>query len=42
MEISDDSITVLPYSGSLNPVDNHATLPGFPTDLQAQMCNVGN
>ena len=39
MEISDDSITVLPYSGSLNPVDI-ITLPypGFPTDLQAQMC----
>ena len=39
MEISDDSITVLPYKGSLNPVDI-ITLPypGFPTDLQAQMC----
>lgn len=39
MEISDDSITVLPYKGSLKPVDI-ITLPypGFPTDLQAQMC----
>ena len=39
MEISDDSITILPYQGSLKPVDI-ITLPypGFPTDLQAQMC----
>jgi UDP-N-acetylglucosamine 1-carboxyvinyltransferase len=39
LEISDDSITVLPYQGSLKPVDI-ITLPypGFPTDLQAQMC----
>lgn len=39
LEISDDSITVLPYKGSLKPVDI-ITLPypGFPTDLQAQMC----
>ena len=41
MEISDDSITVLPYKGSLNPVDI-ITLPypGFPFPLtySAQMC----
>lgn len=39
MELKDDSIRVLPYQGSLKPVDV-ITLPypGFPTDLQAQMC----
>jgi UDP-N-acetylglucosamine 1-carboxyvinyltransferase len=39
LEIAEDSITVLPYKGSLKPVDI-ITLPypGFPTDLQAQMC----
>ena len=39
MELSEDSIRVLPYDGSLKPVDL-ITLPypGFPTDLQAQLC----
>ncbi|WP_269524176.1 UDP-N-acetylglucosamine 1-carboxyvinyltransferase [Coraliomargarita parva] len=39
MEVRDDQIRVLPYLGSLKPVDI-ITLPypGFPTDLQAQMC----
>jgi UDP-N-acetylglucosamine 1-carboxyvinyltransferase len=39
LEVKDDEIHVLPYSGSLNPVDC-ITLPhpGFPTDLQAQLC----
>ena len=39
MELGDDSIRVLPYDGSLKPVDL-ITLPypGFPTDLQAQLC----
>lgn len=39
LEIESDSIRVLPYSGSLKPVDC-ITLPhpGFPTDLQAQLC----
>lgn len=38
LEISGDSITVLPVRGQLKPVDI-ITLPypGFPTDLQAQM-----
>jgi UDP-N-acetylglucosamine 1-carboxyvinyltransferase len=38
MELSEDSIRVLPYEGSLKPVDV-ITLPypGFPTDLQAQL-----
>ncbi|MEM8867582.1 MAG: UDP-N-acetylglucosamine 1-carboxyvinyltransferase [Verrucomicrobiota bacterium] len=39
MELSEDSIRVLPYLGSLKPVDV-ITLPhpGYPTDLQAQLC----
>lgn len=39
MEIGEDYIRVLPYTGSLKPVDT-ITLPypGFPTDLQAQLC----
>lgn len=39
MEMTEDSIRVLPYEGSLKPVDL-ITLPypGFPTDLQAQLC----
>jgi UDP-N-acetylglucosamine 1-carboxyvinyltransferase len=39
LEIGSDSIRVLPYQGSLKPVDL-ITLPhpGFPTDLQAQLC----
>jgi len=39
MEIREDRIRILPYEGSLKPVDL-ITLPypGFPTDLQAQMC----
>lgn len=39
MEISGNNIRVLPYEGSLKPVDV-ITLPhpGFPTDLQAQLC----
>ena len=39
MEIGDDYIHVKPYHGSLKPVDV-ITLPypGFPTDLQAQLC----
>ncbi|MEM7791265.1 MAG: UDP-N-acetylglucosamine 1-carboxyvinyltransferase, partial [Verrucomicrobiota bacterium] len=39
MELSEDSIRVLPYLGSLRPVDV-ITLPhpGYPTDLQAQLC----
>ena len=39
MEINDESITILPYNGLLKPIDI-ITLPypGFPTDLQAQMC----
>ena len=38
MEIADDSIRILPYEGSLKPVDV-ITLPhpGYPTDLQAQL-----
>lgn len=38
MELGDDSIRVLPYQGSLKPVDV-ITLPhpGYPTDLQAQL-----
>ena len=38
MELSDNSIRVLPYEGSLKPVDV-ITLPhpGYPTDLQAQL-----
>ncbi len=38
MELGDDSIRVLPYEGSLKPVDV-ITLPhpGYPTDLQAQL-----
>ncbi len=38
MELSEDSIRVLPYQGSLKPVDV-ITLPhpGYPTDLQAQL-----
>ncbi len=39
LEIKHNSIRVLPYQGSLKPVDC-ITLPypGFPTDLQAQLC----
>lgn len=39
LELTDNSIRVLPYSGSLKPVDI-ITLPhpGYPTDLQAQLC----
>jgi len=39
MELTDDAVRVLPYLGSLKPVDL-ITLPypGFPTDLQAQLC----
>jgi UDP-N-acetylglucosamine 1-carboxyvinyltransferase len=39
IECTENSIRVLPYAGDLNPVDL-ITLPypGFPTDLQAQMC----
>lgn len=39
LELTDDSIRVLPYTGSLKPVDI-ITLPhpGYPTDLQAQLC----
>lgn len=39
MELTEDSIRVLPYEGSLKPVDV-ITLPhpGYPTDLQAQLC----
>lgn len=39
MEMNDESIRVLPFEGSLKPVDC-ITLPypGFPTDLQAQLC----
>ena len=39
LELGEDYIRVLPYEGSLKPVDI-ITLPypGFPTDLQAQMC----
>lgn len=39
LEVSENSIRVLPYSGSLKPIDC-ITLPypGFPTDLQAQLC----
>jgi UDP-N-acetylglucosamine 1-carboxyvinyltransferase len=39
LEIEADRIRVLPYLGSLKPVDL-ITLPhpGFPTDLQAQLC----
>lgn len=39
MELGEDFIRVLPYTGSLKPVDV-ITLPypGFPTDLQAQLC----
>ena len=39
LELGDDYIHVRPYEGSLKPVDV-ITLPypGFPTDLQAQMC----
>lgn len=39
LEIEGDHIRVRPYSGSLKPVDC-ITLPypGFPTDLQAQLC----
>ncbi|MGB0408750.1 MAG: UDP-N-acetylglucosamine 1-carboxyvinyltransferase [Opitutales bacterium] len=39
LEIRGDDIRVRPYSGSLKPVDL-ITLPypGFPTDLQAQLC----
>jgi UDP-N-acetylglucosamine 1-carboxyvinyltransferase len=39
LEIEGDRIRVLPYLGSLKPVDL-ITLPhpGFPTDLQAQLC----
>ena len=39
LEISGDSIRVLPYTAPLKPVDC-ITLPypGFPTDLQAQLC----
>ena len=38
MELGEDSIRVLPYEGSLKPVDI-ITLPhpGYPTDLQAQL-----
>lgn len=38
MEIGEDSIRVLPYKGSLKPLDA-ITLPhpGYPTDLQAQL-----
>jgi UDP-N-acetylglucosamine 1-carboxyvinyltransferase len=38
MELGEDSIRVLPYEGSLKPVDV-ITLPhpGYPTDLQAQL-----
>ena len=38
MEVAEDSIRILPYKGSLKPVDV-ITLPhpGYPTDLQAQM-----
>jgi len=38
MELGEDSIRVLPYQGSLKPVDV-ITLPhpGYPTDLQAQL-----
>ncbi len=38
MELGDNSIRVLPYEGSLKPVDV-ITLPhpGYPTDLQAQL-----
>ena len=38
MELGEDSIRVLPYKGSLKPVDV-ITLPhpGYPTDLQAQL-----
>ncbi|MGJ8640798.1 MAG: UDP-N-acetylglucosamine 1-carboxyvinyltransferase [Opitutaceae bacterium] len=38
MELTEDSIRVLPYEGSLKPVDV-ITLPhpGYPTDLQAQL-----
>ena len=39
IELGADFIRVLPYTGSLQPVDL-ITLPhpGFPTDLQAQLC----
>jgi UDP-N-acetylglucosamine 1-carboxyvinyltransferase len=39
LELTEDSIRVLPYQGSLKPVDV-ITLPhpGYPTDLQAQLC----
>lgn len=39
LELTEDSIRVLPYEGSLKPVDV-ITLPhpGYPTDLQAQLC----
>ena len=39
LEIDGDNIRVLPYEGSLKPVDC-ITLPypGYPTDLQAQLC----
>ena len=39
MQLGEDFIRVLPYEGSLKPVDV-ITLPhpGYPTDLQAQLC----
>lgn len=39
MELGSDWIRVLPYQGSLKPIDV-ITLPhpGYPTDLQAQLC----
>lgn len=39
LKVSGENIRVLPYEGSLKPVDC-ITLPypGFPTDLQAQLC----
>ncbi len=41
METGEDFIRVKPYKGSLKPVDV-ITLPypGFPTDLQAQLCSL--
>jgi len=39
LEIHGDHIRVLPYEGSLKPVDCITQpYPGFPTDLQAQLC----